>query len=807
MYSQTDNCGDGSPACDIDQIDDFMGDNTMAMGATGDPVCDTNGGGAIHNAVWFSFVAGNTEMTVDYALTNCVQGTTGCTGDGVQIAIWSGCPGGSGTCVAGSADCITTDGSVTLAGLDIGGVYNFVLDGCCGSTCTVELDVTVSDWVFDVPDDGDITITSGLDRRGGCDEIAPNVYCPGLEIFFTAEGDNGIINMDDVGAAFSWTIDGPDPGSVEWDAVIESGNGPTVEYGTVGVDGDPGNNVVSMVFAEEGVYEICLTEVETFCDASIGGTVCHTITIVNLEEQDFGEFDLCYVAMAVDGDDFTPPLYTDPVTGIEYEWNEGNPIGIADILASNGMVTATVGGDCCPVEQIIQINLVGSIDPIPVEIPLYDCQLPYIYEVNGEIIEIDEIESFQNFQEQLPGASETQDYNGDNCDSLVIVNALRIELLDSIIVECVPTGIEVFADIYRVDGEDFDLISANYIWRDSTTNMVIGMGNPVILPQGDYILEYNGFIEDALTGTETPCMGLLGTYNVVGGDAADPVAMPYDDIRCPDELNNIDLGVNLEPNVTYMWNVPPGYVANSATNTNSINISIPDYMPTSLLTLTATGDCGSTTVEFPITLAELPALSANGPADACTGVEVDFQFTGDQANVSSYTWDLGSGMVTSGSATGPSVGVTYATAGSYSYTLTIANSEGCMAMETFTITINEGLDAPVVTCDNASSSSTQIVFTWAPVTGATGYDVQDISLPPGATGTLTDATTYTVTGVNAGDLAEIQVSVQGSQCGTPSDTQSCSASACNPPNPMIGNGTVVGPHSLVAVSVRRLVGI
>jgi len=783
-YSQTDNCGDGAPACDFDAIGDFDGDNTMAMGTTGGDMCN---GGTIHNAVWFSFVAGNTEMTVDFILTNCVQGTTGCTGDGVQIGIWSGCPGNGGTCVAGNSDCITADGSLDLTGLEIGGVYNFVLDGCCGSTCTVELDVSADQWVFDVPDVGDIEVESYLDSRSGCDEIAPDVYCPGQEIFFAAIGDNGIINMEDVGAEFEWSIDGPDPGSVSWDAVIESGNGPDVSYGTVGVDGDPGGNIVTMIFDETGVYEICLDEAATFCDASIGGSVCHTITIVNLEEQNFGEFDLCYVAMAIDGDEFSPPIFTDPATGVEYEWNDGDAIGIADILANNGLINVTVGGGCCPIDQVIQINLVGSIEPGVVEIPLYECQLPYTYNVNGESIEIDEIESFIGYEEQLVGASETQDFEGNNCDSLIVINALLIELQDSLIIECIPGGgIQVFADIYRVDGEDFDLVSSNYVWRDSLTNMVVGMGNPVILPQGGYVMEYSGFVEDALTGNETECSGIVGTYDVVGGMSANPVKNPYDAIRCPDELTNIDLGVNAEPGITYTWNIPPGYVANGPTNSNTINISINDYMPTSLLTLSAMGECGDVVEEFPITLAELPVVEANEPEEECTGVEVTLEFTGDQTNVSNYTWDLGAGMVTSGSATGPTVGVTYNMSGSYSYTLTIANADGCEAMETYSITINEGLSAPEVMCDNDNSSSTQIVFTWNEVTGATDYNVDDISLPPGATGTLT-GTTYTVTGVNAGDSAEIRVNVEGSPCGTPSDTQTCSASDCSPPNPTVGN--------------------
>ena len=536
---QTDNCGDGAPACDIDAIDGFMGDNTMAMGATGDTICINGEDQLIQNAIWFSFVAGNTEMTVDYILTNCVQGTTGCTGDGVQIAIWSGCPS-SGTCVAGSADCITTDGSVNLSGLDIGGVYNFVLDGCCGSTCTVELDITVSDWSFDIPNTSDITVTSDVDPRA-CEAIAPNVFCPGQDIFFIAEGDNGIIDMDDVGATFSWTIDGPNPSSVQWDAVVASGNGPNINYGTVGVDATPGNNIVAMIFDEVGTYEVCLTEVSTYCDVSIGGDVCHSITIMNLPVQDFGEYDLCYTAMAIDGDEFIPPPFTDPGSGIIYEWSAGESIGIADILASNGLLTYTIG-DCCLIEQQIRINLVGSIDPGVVEIPLYVCQIPYTYNVNGESIIIDDIESFSNYNEQLFGASDTQDYNGNICDSLIVINAVRIELADSVIVESTPNGISIFLDIYRTDGEDFELIDANYTWRDTLTGLVVGTGNPVILPSGLHYCVYDGLVLDVLTGDEVPCSGILGSY-IILNDIEDCIIDLQDDIISSNANELIEINI------------------------------------------------------------------------------------------------------------------------------------------------------------------------------------------------------------------------------------------------------------------------
>jgi len=503
------------PQCDLGEFDGviFLTPNYSTQNPQyGEPLC--MGVELIENALAFPFVAGNTSLNISITVTNCeLPANAPCNSEGVAVALWTDC---SGSC-EGEMIPIPNNGfnEITLSNLIIGNPYYLIVDGQCGSMCNVELNIASNtDWSFDIPNAGDINVTSSVDQRGACDEIAPNVFCPGQEVFFIAEGDNGTFDMDDIGAAFSWTISGPNSENVDWDAVIDSGKGPNIGYGTVGVDNaELGGNIVAMVFHDVGIYEICLTEVSTYCDVSINGEVCHSITITNLDQQDFGEYDLCYTDMAINGDEFTPPTFSDPVSGISYEWSNGASIGISEILSSNGVLT-DVTGDCCLIEQVIQINLVGSIDPGVVEIPLYECQLPYSYDVNGQTIVIDDIDSFNNFNEQLFGASGAQDYNGNSCDSLVTINASRILLADSISIDYLDNEAEVLVDIYRVDGEDFTLINGEYIWRDALTNIIVATGNPVLLPSGSYICEYNGMIIDVLTGSNSACSGVLGPYEI-----------------------------------------------------------------------------------------------------------------------------------------------------------------------------------------------------------------------------------------------------------------------------------------------------
>ena len=555
INAQVDSCGSQFPICDFNTIDSFIVSNPVFTEVVGGSVCNNGGGGEIHNPLWFSFVAGNEEIVFDYKLTNCVPGSIiGCTGEGIQIVVWSGCPNNGGTCIGGSSDCIdiNTVGSISVSNFEIGGVYHLLIDGCCGSTCTIELEINVTDWTIEIPDTDDITVTSKLDLRAGCDEIAPNVYCPDVEIFFTAEGRNGIINMDDVEGRYSWTIIGPSPESVRWDVVSESGNGPVVEYGTL--DENSGN-IVAMTFSELGDYEICFLEAETYCDKSEGSPKCHNITIVNPESQDFGIFNICYPYDSIDQFSFYPPNFIDATNGIEYEWNDGEPITIKDIIENNGLLSVTFINDCCSLEQTIQINLIGSANSEFTEISLFQCQFPYQLSINGEELIIEEAISYQQV---LPEATVLPDFIGNRCDSLIIINVNEVVLLDSLVIKCVPDGISVEAVLYREDTMTFELKSPFWIWKDAITDTVIDSGsNLVVLDEGSsYYLEYSGFIIDPNTGLDFHCNGVFNVFELEAMDVSDSSVI----IQYPDSDED---GFGADSIAVYNCMLLSGYVTNN----------------------------------------------------------------------------------------------------------------------------------------------------------------------------------------------------------------------------------------------------
>ncbi len=527
LLAQTDFCGEGVPICNIDSLYNITVDNTMSSGATNALVC---GGGIMNNAIWVGFVAGSSDMNISYTFSDCVEGNMGgCTAEGMQLAVWSGCPDNGGTCIGGSADCIdSSTGSISLSNLVIGEVYNFIIDGCCGATCTVELEFDFPDWAFEIPNASDIIVSSTLDLRAGCEEIAPNVYCPGQEVFFRAEGGSSPFYMDDVMGRYSWTISGQNSENVMWDAAIAEGTGPDVIYGSNEV-GMMGWNIVAMTFPEVGTYEICLKEVETICDTLMGGPICHMITIANFENQDFGQFDLCYTDIVINGNTFIPPTYIDPVSGIEYEWDDGNPITAANIMTNGGELSVTLDIDCCTFDQLIKINLVQSPTEGNIDLELYECQLPYSINIIGEEVVIDDVENFQEFQLSISNISELQDFIGNNCDSLININAHKLAILDSLIVKCDPQGISAEVVLYREDGMSLGLMDSTYVWRDMITNVLVDSGKTTTLVEegGAYIVEYSGLLQDSNTGEDFFCSGVTGSYIIDQSIVPDSLLTSY----------------------------------------------------------------------------------------------------------------------------------------------------------------------------------------------------------------------------------------------------------------------------------------
>lgn len=125
----------------------------------------------------------------------------------------------------------------------------------------------------------------------------------------------------------------------------------------------------------------------------------------------------------------------------------------------------------------------------------------------------------------------------------------------------------------------------------------------------------------------------------------------------------------------------------------------------------------------------------------------------------------------------------------------------CATTTTLTITVNPVI-SPTINCGVSTSSS--VNFTWAAVTGATGYNVayQINANPVVNIGAIGNSLTYAVTGLSGGDNVTITITPTGGAgtCFAPATT-TCTASACTPPTANISYAT---PFCVTTATVQNV---
>ena len=524
-YTQQDyfSCTDSEldALCDLDQINGYTFSNTGMGDLPTDALCD---GGAFHNPGWFSFVAGSTEITLT---VNPLPGTCDTVGNstGVQVALWEGCPGQSGECVAGDAACNDTPVVLEATDLTIGEIYNLVIDGCNGSVCTVEVFIDDAPF-FQLPplsdvDFAEVDYNSG--RGGGCENsLGEGNFCSGLEVLFQLEDEF----YETLGAEWYWSVTGPDVGNIEWRFGTFSGTGLPIEIGDL--DGDLGANGVNIIFPENGTWTICLENVVTECDADADGPLCTEVNIISPGEQEFGQYDVCALDLLGGWEPEEEDLNGNP-------WIAG-PIFLDDVLsAPDGRLEIETQDDCgCDFTQIITIDPQGSIDREEVELFIWECMLPYEW-YEEEFLDLESLPTGDDFD--LPEGSANSDWEGNNCDSLITLTITPLTAIDTVLVgDCTSDGTEFTFIFTALDpqGNEIEIQAPTYEWIDVSTGMIVATTQTALLESGSYLVNLESFIddlnytEDELAGIEelSECNFQFGPYDLVGGSSTTPDINP-----------------------------------------------------------------------------------------------------------------------------------------------------------------------------------------------------------------------------------------------------------------------------------------
>ncbi len=208
----------------------------------------------------------------------------------------------------------------------------------------------------------------------------------------------------------------------------------------------------------------------------------------------------------------------------------------------------------------------------------------------------------------------------------------------------------------------------------------------------------------------------------------------------------------------------PATPANQLSNTN--------VSPTVTTTYYYKATKGNCSDEIGVTLTVKPVPTANFivTSPSCLSDAVIVTYTGTGSAGATYNWFFDGGTATPGTGPGPHT-VTYPFAGQKAITLTVTENGCTSSVFIQTITVENPLAQPVISCTTTTST---VQFTWNNVPGNNGYNVTS-SVP----GTQQSATSYLVTGLTPGQSVTVQVEAIGTNtCGNSSAQQTCTAIAC-----------------------------
>jgi len=190
-------------------------------------------------------------------------------------------------------------------------------------------------------------------------------------------------------------------------------------------------------------------------------------------------------------------------------------------------------------------------------------------------------------------------------------------------------------------------------------------------------------------GNQAPIANANGPYSGSAG-----VALSFSSAGSSDADGTI---------VAYDWSFGDG-ASSTAENPSHTYASAGSYS----VSLTVTDNGGATDSDLTtatITTAPnvAPTANANGPYTGITGVAVSFFSTGSSdsdGTISAYLWNFGDG----GSSTQANPTHTYASAGSYSVSLTVTDNDGATDSDTATATITDVATVPNVSINSTSQS-------------------------------------------------------------------------------------------------------
>ena len=695
-------CEDAEVLCDIEDIHDFC---TVMLSpwspGVPNPLCPT--GGFSHNPSWFAFVAAAETVTLIIHASDCSVG--GGLQIGIQYGIYEAC-GPPWNPIICQPNCeLPGDITVTSSNFTPGEDYFFFIDGCNGTICTYWIEIVEGGGFYAVTDPTGIS----------CDD--PDDDCENVCLGNTIE-----FNLDETDDAtdYFWEIDGV-------------------------IDGNLTEQTVSILFSEEGTYEICGWG-SNACDKS--DEVCITVTVEAEEDVDLGPFEVCADVLSDPG--FEPP-----------DWEGG-------VITTPGEYS---------IEVYNEFNCLYT-------------QLVKIIELPNETAEIDTVACFGDVISLLGTdfSFDTEDYplidvggSANGCDRYVNFSAtfLNLEYADLEGPLCLGNSLfELTIDQLAIQPALVDNVSVQWYWG------IEKVGGLLTTPPYSIQVDQEGIYRAEVTITKN---GQSCTFEI-----DDLVEIFFENLNPPTpEQNTWTLEYCNNANDTIVYAIFHPDFGNTYTWTYPDDVMYA-YVDIDLATLfidwtgseggeicvQAENECGISEIycEY-ITINPGPNAEFSAPDTLCLTDLASVEYTGYAGSNADYVWTFNGGVDTSGNndqGPGPYI-LEWSSAGPKNITL-VVEENGCLsAIEQKTVYLEPPLQSPLINC---ISNQSEINFTWDSIPNAAGYQVE---LLQGTAGVY-NGTEYTVTGLNPLDSVTIIVSaLSGGYCPpTLSDTTTCFALDCPP---------------------------
>ncbi len=172
----------------------------------------------------------------------------------------------------------------------------------------------------------------------------------------------------------------------------------------------------------------------------------------------------------------------------------------------------------------------------------------------------------------------------------------------------------------------------------------------------------------------------------------------------------------------YQWNVPPGVIITSGSNTNIITVTFTAISVSGSFSVNAfNSSCnGTISPSFPVIVNPDPIPTISGTVQACPGVAYNYM---TQPGMSNYTWNISSGGIITGGGTSTdnTVTVNWNTVGSQTVSVNYRDVNGCLGASPAIANVNVNPNLPVSISispsDNPVCSGTTVTYTASPING------------------------------------------------------------------------------------------